>query len=220
MPKTLPKNECIISKLSPQLKDAHSHSVFRTIVYCLSATTHRINSSKSPHCFQELSQNQLTLHFSAKSHQTVSSTVHPLLIAAYTTELYLVRFDDNNSSANHCSLQESIVIKSNDLVYCSLPRPLEKLYFSIITKDDRDQQTSTYQCYLFFVDKKLAVSHEAHVKLSKDFSISCTKDPISGNCLEFLGKFFHYFIYTFFYSVYKNENAFYLKFLIYFANKF
>lgn len=168
------------------MKDAHSHSIFRTIVYCLSATTHHINSSNSLHSFEELSRNQLTLHLSTKSHQTAFSTVHPLLIAAYTTELHFVRLFDN-LSANH---NASIVIRSNQLVYCLLPRPLEKNYFSIIAKNDSDQQTKTYQCYLFFVDKKLAISHEAHVKLSTDFSISCTKDPITGNCLEFLGKFF------------------------------
>lgn len=169
------------------MKDSHSQSAFRTIVYCLSTTTHCLDSSSSLHCFKELSRSQLTLHLSPKSHQTAFSTVHPLLIAAYTSKLYFVRLDDDNSSTNG---HNSTIIRSNQLVYCSLPRPLEKNYFSIITKNDSDQQTSTYHCYLFFVDKKLAISHEAHVKLSTDFSISCTKDPITGNCLEFLGKFF------------------------------
>ena len=137
----------------------------------------------------------MTQHLTTKS-SNQSAFGHPLLIAAYTTELHLVRLDQLINCNYSNGLNSTTIIQSKQIVYCSLPSPLEKNYFTIITRDDSNQQNQ-YQCHLFAVDKELAISHRAHQFLARNFSINCTKDPITGNCLEFLGKFFYYQFYIF-----------------------
>ena len=82
-------------------------------------------------------------------------------------------------------------------MYCCLPLPEDKNYFALIVKNDNDEshhnENSDYQCYLFVIDQTAAMSHWSHLELAKEFGINCTADPITGNCLEFPGKFFLFF---------------------------
>ena len=163
--------------------DQHSQAIFRCVVRCLSVTLHQFDNRQQmfeANLLSDLIRRQLFVtKASVSTGNTENST--PMVIACYTDQLHI-------DSVPSVHFHYRNTIDSARILQCALLHD-DKCYFALLTRDcDNGPIGNMAQCFVFMVDRTLSPAHWHHVTLARQFSITCTVDPITGNCLEFPGK--------------------------------
>ncbi|CAH0731329.1 unnamed protein product, partial [Brenthis ino] len=72
------------------------------------------------------------------------------------------------------------------IVYAGCGSEADRRFFGLVTAAEITdlEAEASHSCHVFAVDPRMA-EHEAHIPRSREFQISCTRDPVAERCLEF-----------------------------------
>lgn len=130
--------------------------------------------------------------------QTVSSCIRKLRQEKRTPSAVLMTILPSCLSLKNSNNQILAIFSASRVVYISSSSDKDSRYFGLVTSAINETSDYLWQnkplqkmeieisnsCHVFVTDPKLT-DHNIHLEKAESFKITCTRDIITGNCLEF-----------------------------------